>query len=51
MRRAGYKMIEKYIDKIKSPILASFSFMAVPKNEKKISENLKSALEKSNLLK
>jgi ribonuclease P protein component len=47
MRRAGYRLLEKYIPKIKSTVLAVFSFRTIPKNDEEIIKNLESILNDS----
>ena len=47
LRRAGYRLLEKYVPQIKPNILASFSYRAVPKSEDDIIKNLESILNDS----
>lgn len=47
MRRDGYRLLAKYIPKIKSNVLASFSFRRIPKNNDDIIKNLESILNDS----
>ncbi|MFH0804524.1 MAG: ribonuclease P protein component [Candidatus Zambryskibacteria bacterium] len=47
LRRAGYRLLEKYIPKIKPNVLATFSFRVVPKNNDDIIKNLESILNDS----
>jgi ribonuclease P protein component len=47
LRRAGYKELQKYIPRIKSNVLAVFSFRIVPKDNEEIIKNLESILNDS----
>ena len=47
LRRTGYRLLEKYLPKIKPNILAVFSFRAIPKNNDDIIKNLESILNDS----
>lgn len=51
MRRAGYRLLGKYLLEIKSGLLASFSFRGIPQNNEEIIKNLESILKKSKLIK
>lgn len=51
MRRAGYRLLEKYLPQIQPNILALFSFRSVPKNDEEISKNIESILAESKLIK
>ncbi len=47
LRRTGYKILEEYIPKIKSNILAVFSFRTIPRNNEEIIKNLELILNDS----
>lgn len=49
LRRAGYRLLKKYIPRIKSNILAVFSYRAVPKNNDEIIKQLENILNDSPL--
>jgi ribonuclease P protein component len=51
MRRAGYRLLKKYIPDIKSNILAIFSFKITPKNDEEIDKNLEAILKEAKLIK
>jgi ribonuclease P protein component len=51
MRRAGYRLLVKYIPEIKTDILALFSFRAIPKDDTEIVKSLESILKESKLIK
>jgi ribonuclease P protein component len=51
MRRAGYRLLEKYFFEIRPKIIASFSFRKIPKNDEEIVRNLESVLKESKLIK
>ena len=50
LRRAGYRLLEKYLPEIKPKILAIFSFMIIPKNNEEIIKNLELILKESKLI-
>ncbi|OHA87646.1 MAG: hypothetical protein A3A96_03100 [Candidatus Zambryskibacteria bacterium RIFCSPLOWO2_01_FULL_39_39] len=47
LRRAGYRLLKKYISKIKPNTLAVFSFKMIPKDDEEIIKNLESILNDS----
>ena len=47
LRRAGYRLLEKYVLQIKPNILASFSFRTIPKDNNDIIKNLELILNDS----
>lgn len=47
LRRAGYRLLKKYINQIKPNVLAIFSFRAAPKDEKEIIKSLENILNDS----
>jgi len=51
MRRAGYRLLKNYIDKIKPNYLTFFSFRMIPKDDTEIIKNIESALLESKLIK
>jgi len=51
MRRAGYRLLEKYLSEIKFKILAVFSFRTIPQTDEEIIRNLESILLESKLIK
>lgn len=51
LRRAGYRLLSKYIPLIKSNTLAVFSFLTIPKDEESLISNLDLILKDSKLLK
>lgn len=51
MRRYGYGTLVKYLDKIKSGVLAHFSFREEPKDWVDVDKNLAESLKKTNLFK
>lgn len=51
MRRAGYRLLKKYLPEIKPGLLINFSFKALPRNNEEIIKNLESTLKKSKLIK
>ena len=51
MRRAGYRLLKKYLPEIKPGLLINFSFKALPRNSEEIIKNLESILKKSKLIK
>lgn len=51
IRRAGYRILGKYIEKINPGTLASFSFRFLPKSNEEIEKSLNNILTKSKLIK
>lgn len=51
LRRAGYRLLGKYLPEIKPNILTLFSFKMVPKNDEEIIKGLGSILKESKLIK
>ena len=51
MRRAGYRLLKKYIPKIQSNTLVLFSFRVIPKDGAEMAKNIESALKESKLIK
>jgi len=47
LRRTGYRLLKKYLPRIKTDILASFSFRTMPKSDDEIIKNLESILNDS----
>lgn len=47
MRRAGYRLLTKYIPQIKSNTIALFAFQSIPKNDEEIIINLEQILNDS----
>jgi ribonuclease P protein component len=51
MRRAGYRLLEKYLPDIKIKILAVFYFRIIPKSNEEIIKNIELILKESKLIK
>jgi len=51
MRRAGYRLLKKYLSEIKPEVIALFSYRVIPKDEEEIIKNLTSILKDSKLIK
>jgi ribonuclease P protein component len=51
IRRAGYRLLEKYLSDMSGNVLTLFSFRAIPKNDEEVVKNLKSILTESKLMK
>ena len=51
LRRAGYRLLQKHLPKIKPNTLTLFSFKTVPKNDEEIIKSLESILKESKLIK
>lgn len=51
LRRTGYRLIAKHIERIKPNILVSFSFRELPKDEEYVEKNLTNILIESKLIK
>jgi ribonuclease P protein component len=51
LRRAGYRLLAKYIDQINPNVLANFSFKSIPKNDEYMEKSLKNILIDSKLIK
>lgn len=50
LRRAGYKILRKYLENIKSKTLAIFYFKKVPKNNEEMEKELFNILKSSKLI-
>jgi len=50
MRRAGYRLLEKYLPKIQSTSLVLFSYRAVPRNDSEVDKNIESLLIEAKLI-
>jgi len=50
MRRAGYRLIQNYLEEIKPGVVALFFYRIVPKNDEEIIKNLESILKDSKLI-
>ena len=51
MRRAGYRLLKKYLSEIKPEVIALFSYRVIPKDDEEIIKNLESILKDSKLTK
>src|SRR3989338_11427361 len=51
MRRAGYRLLKKYLSEIKPEVIALFSYRVIPKDDEEIIKNLTSILKDSKLIK
>jgi len=50
LRRAGYKLLEKYIPEIKPKTIAMISFISIPANNEEIEKNIELILKESKLI-
>jgi ribonuclease P protein component len=51
LRRAGYRVLEQYLPRLTSKVLAVFSFREIPRNNEDIGTSVESILKESHLIK